>query len=118
MLRDEDPAQVEPHLTLVFPCDQGAQIARRGARTPCRPVCPYAVRNKDLNSLALKTQAAALSTITMTSFKTDDAVITTQSKPSFGFTPSPQDNSFSVRGTISFNNGEPVLKFLSNSGWF
>jgi len=80
-------------------------------------ICPYAVRSKDLTALSLMTQVTAISEITMTSFETDEATITTQSKPTFGITPAPQNSSFSLRGTITFKNGEPTVTFTRN-GWY
>lgn len=85
--------------------------------TNLNELCPSSVQAKNLAALTLKTLPDGFDEVSATHFVSNDAVITIQRDQSSFFVPEPRDIEFSLQGTIEFQDGEPVVEFVSN-GWF
>lgn len=82
-----------------------------GVPTNMDAACPAATRNTDLASLSVVSQPNGLSALDISSFESDPAVIVTQANSRGGYTPRPQRTTFTLRGEITWKNGEPEISF-------
>lgn len=103
--------------TMVLTAAQNEVTACATIPTNLNELCPSSVQAKDLEVLSLKSLPEGFEELTPTRFVTDEAAITIQGKGSSFFTPTPRDVEFTLQGSITMKDGEPVIEF-SSSSWF